>query len=133
MYYDGSCPLCLRGVRHWQRLDWARRLAWVDLAREPAALAAYGVDFRRAMLTLHVRGRDGGLLTGAAAFAAIWAELPGYRWLARLLSPPWAMRAAERLYHAATARRRARPCDAAGCNLAAPATAEIDVRDRCGR
>ena len=124
MYFDGACPLCLRGVRHWRRLDWARRLEWVDLTRNPDALAAEGIDFVQAMQTLHVRARDGRLLSGAHAFAAIWAELPGYRWLAWLLSPAWAMSAAERLYRVATAGRRARTCERAGCALPSPAQAE---------
>jgi len=121
MYFDGSCPLCMRGVRHWQRLDWARRIEWVDLGASPGALATEGVDFAEAMATLHVRGRDGRLVSGARAFATLWAELPGYRWLALLMSPPWVLGAAERLYHAASAGRRARACGEAGCSTRAVA------------
>ena len=69
MYYDGGCPVCMRGVRHWRRLDWARRIEWVDLMEHPDALAAEGIGFAAAMDVLHVRCRDGRLMVGVPAFA----------------------------------------------------------------
>jgi len=98
MYYDGGCPVCMRGVVHWGRLDWARRIEWVDLMDRPDALERDGVSFAEAMDVLHVRRRDGTLAVGVPAFAALWADLPGYRWLARLLSPTWLMALADRFY-----------------------------------
>ena len=59
MYYDSGCPVCMRGVRHYRRVDWARRLAWVDLLAEPEALATDDVSFAQAMEHLHVRDRHG--------------------------------------------------------------------------
>jgi predicted DCC family thiol-disulfide oxidoreductase YuxK len=85
MYFDGGCPVCARGVAHWRRLDWARRIDWVDLMDHPDALSADGVDFASAMESLHVRGRDGRLVVGGDAFLALWDELPGWRWVSRLV------------------------------------------------
>ncbi len=81
MFYDGGCPVCLRGVEHYRRLDWAGRLAWVDLTAPGFDPAAHGVKFADAMDVLHVRGRDGALRSGGYAFLALWSELPGYRLL----------------------------------------------------
>ena len=82
MFYDGGCPLCMRGVDHYQRLDWAGRLAWIDLTAPGFDPADHGLEFAAAMDVLHVRGRDGALRSGGHAFLELWSELPGYRHVA---------------------------------------------------
>jgi len=118
MYYDGGCPVCMRGVEHWRRLDWARRIEWVDLMEHPDALAAEGVSFATAMDALHIRHRDGRLMVGVPAFAALWSELPGYRFLSMLLSPPWMIAMAERFYRLTHRDRYARRCRDGACDIA---------------
>jgi predicted DCC family thiol-disulfide oxidoreductase YuxK len=57
-----------------------------------------GTTREQLMARFHVQDRDGQLLSGAAAFLALWAALPGWRWLAlagRLPGAAWLM---ERLY-----------------------------------
>jgi predicted DCC family thiol-disulfide oxidoreductase YuxK len=57
-----------------------------------------GTTREQLLARFHVRGSDGQLLSGAQAFLALWAALPGWRWLAlagRLPGAGWAM---ERLY-----------------------------------
>jgi len=89
VYYDGGCPLCRAEIDHYRRSRGAERLAFVDVARDPAGEGApIGPDLDRAtaLRRFHVRGRDGRLTDGAAAFARIWLALPGWRWLGRILS-----------------------------------------------
>ncbi|MGD8976426.1 MAG: DUF393 domain-containing protein [Gammaproteobacteria bacterium] len=124
MYYDGGCPVCMRGVDHWRRLDWARRIEWVDLMERPDVLEADGVSFAEAMDVLHVRRRDGSLAVGVPGFAALWSELPGYRWLAKLLSPPWLMALADRFYRATHRDRYRRRCRDGACSLPRPSGSE---------
>ncbi len=81
VYFDGGCPLCRREIAHYRGRHGAESIAWVDAAA--CAPEALGADLSRsaALARLHVRRPDGSLVTGAAAFATIWRQLPGYRWL----------------------------------------------------
>lgn len=85
MYYDGGCPLCRREVAHYRRIDREDRVRWLDIAQDPSELRALGIPLHEAMARLHVRDRSGQLVSGAWAFAAVWDELPYYRWLSRLV------------------------------------------------
>ncbi len=117
MYYDSGCPVCMRGVRHYRRIDWARRLAWVDLMAEPDALVAEGVTFADAMEHLHVRDRRGHLHAGGHAFLSLWDELPGYRrlsWLIRTLRLPAVF---DRVYRSLSRGRYQRRCETGACNV----------------
>jgi len=86
VFFDGGCPMCRREIAHYQRLDSAGRIRWLDIHREPDVVAEVGVSWEAAMQRLHVRSGTGELHTGVPAFVAIWRELPRYRWLARLVA-----------------------------------------------
>jgi len=98
MFYDGGCPLCSREIAHYQRLDKDERIEWVDISQDMAVLEAFGIAFTTAMARLHVLYRDGRLLSGAYAFAAVWSELPYYRLLAVMLRLPGMLTGLDALY-----------------------------------
>jgi predicted DCC family thiol-disulfide oxidoreductase YuxK len=110
VFYDGACPLCRREIAHYQRLDRRARIEWVDITRQPERLAGNGIAFTDAMQRLHVRESDGRIVTGAEAFVALWARLPYYRVLARLVSRPWRVRLLDRAYTRFAAWRWQRRC-----------------------
>ncbi len=85
MFYDGGCPLCSREVAHYRRLDQQGRIKWADIHADPATVNTIRISYEEAMARLHVRDRSGEVQSGAWAFAAVWEELPYYRWLARVL------------------------------------------------
>ena len=84
--YDGDCPLCRREIAVYQGLAAREPVRWVDVS-------APGTDLPDERSTLmarfHVQREDGSLLSGAEAFLALWARLPGWRWP---LLPFWAER-----------------------------------------
>lgn len=99
--YDGGCPLCRREIAHVQGLAAQRpdsALCFLDVSDARSALPA---TEREALLArFHVQRPDGSRLSGAAAFVAMWARLPGWRWLARLSRLPGMLAAMEGAYWA---------------------------------
>lgn len=85
MFYDNGCPICRREVAHYQRLDRAHRVRWVDICEDKEILKDYGLNESDAMARLHAIDSDGRMVKGAWAFAAVWEALPRYRYLAKLL------------------------------------------------
>ena len=117
MYYDSGCPVCMRGVRHYRRVDWARRLAWIDLLAEPEALATDDVSFAQAMEHLHVRDRHGRLHAGGYAFLALWDELPGYRRIAWLIRALGLSDLFDLAYRRSSRGRYQRRCQSGSCAI----------------
>lgn len=99
VFYDGSCPLCRREIEVYRGLEARAPVCFADVSDPALAPDALAGRPREALLArFHVRAADGRLLDGAAAFLALWAALPGWRWLARagrLPGAPWFL---ERLY-----------------------------------
>ena len=81
VYYDGACPLCRREIALYQSAEGADRLAFVDVACAPAEGPATDLDRDSALKRFHVRDSEGRLVSGAAAFGAMWLALPRWRWL----------------------------------------------------
>ena len=80
--FDGDCPLCRREIGVYQSLVPLQAVAWQDVSKPTVGLSA--TDQARYMARFHVRQKDGSLLSGAAAFVALWLALPGWRWLGRI-------------------------------------------------
>lgn len=97
VYYDGACPLCRAEIGLYKRARGSDGLRWVDVSEDAAATGA-GLTRDQALARFHVRGPSGGLVSGAAGFAALWRALPGWAWLGRLAERPSVLRALERAY-----------------------------------
>ena len=80
--YDGACPLCRREIGLYQSLTPLQTVVWLDVSDITATMSA--ADQARYMARFHVRQKDGNLLSGAAAFVALWLAMPGWRWLGKL-------------------------------------------------
>ena len=94
--YDGACPLCRREIGIYRGLQPLRSdspVCFADVSDAGLPLPP-GTTRAQLLARFHVRGRDGNLLSGAQAFLALWAALPGWRWLAlagRLPGVAWLM------------------------------------------
>ena len=117
MFYDGDCPLCAKEVRHYRQLDRAGAVEWVDIAREPQRLEALGVSRAAGMRRLHALDRQGRLVSGVPAFAAVWDGLPGYRYLARVIRALGLVGPLDRVYGRFARWRYQRRCRDGLCAL----------------
>jgi predicted DCC family thiol-disulfide oxidoreductase YuxK len=126
VYYNGACPVCRKHIARFQSASarGSRLIAWADAAAAPWALRRWHVGPEEALLRVYAVADDGRLLSGAAAFARLWRELPGYRALGRIVGLPVARQIAEALYRRIYVRdlrrrlARERQGDAGPCGAA---------------
>lgn len=97
VWYDAACPLCAREMALMRRLVPAGRVAFVDVSAPDAACP---IDRAALLARFHAREAGGPLLSGAAAFAALWRQAPLLRPLGLLARSPAILGALERLYRA---------------------------------
>ena len=95
VWHDGDCPLCRREIALLKRLDRRGAITFVDL-RGNGALAC-PVSREAALARFHAL-EDGQVLSGAAAFAAMWRAIPVLRPLGLLARNRRVLRLLERLY-----------------------------------
>ena len=76
VWFDGGCPLCRREIALIRRLDRRGRIEFVDVSGPAPA----GCPASRTALLARFHAREGDrLLSGAAAFAAMWRAIPVLR------------------------------------------------------
>ena len=97
VFFDGSCPLCQREIGFYRSRKGAEAITWVDVSA-PASPLHGDLSCEAAMRRFHIRDRDGNLLDGAAAFAALWRAMPGFRWLGAIVGRQPMLWVAERVY-----------------------------------
>jgi predicted DCC family thiol-disulfide oxidoreductase YuxK len=91
VFYNGECPVCgLEVARYRRMMPGADATCWSDVAVDQDALAAHGLTVDDVVRRIHVLTRDGRMLVGVPALAAIWRETPSrpYQALARFVSLP---------------------------------------------
>ena len=75
VWYDSQCPLCIREIDLMRRLDTRGAIEFIDL------YTAEGCPVDRAELLRRFHAQEAGrpVVSGAAAFAAMWRAIPGLR------------------------------------------------------
>jgi predicted DCC family thiol-disulfide oxidoreductase YuxK len=94
IWYDGACPLCVREIALMRRLDWQRKIDFQDIAPDTAICP---LDRQLMLDRLHA-SENGVMLSGAAAFAAMWRHIPLLKPLGWLAQNPVILDIFERLY-----------------------------------
>lgn len=95
VWYDGGCPLCLREIALMRRLDRRQAIAFIDVSPPDAACPA---DRKLLLARFHAQEAGGELVSGAAAFAAMWRVIPILRPFGVAARSPTVLWLLERLY-----------------------------------
>ena len=94
VWHDGACPLCQREIALMRRLDRAGRIRFIDAA---AGDASCPLD-RAVLLSRFHALENGVMLSGAAAFAAMWRAIPLLRPLGMAARSPAVLAGLEAAY-----------------------------------
>ena len=95
VWYDGACPLCIREIALMRWLDAQHSIEFLDIA---PADAVCPLD-RQLMLARFHASEDGVILSGAAAFAAMWGVIPLLKPLGFIARNRRVLQLLERLYN----------------------------------
>jgi predicted DCC family thiol-disulfide oxidoreductase YuxK len=95
VWYDGACPLCIREIALMRWLDAQHSIEFLDIA---PADAVCPLD-RQLMLARFHASEDGVILSGAAAFAAMWRVIPLLKPLGFIARNRRVLQPLERLYN----------------------------------
>jgi predicted DCC family thiol-disulfide oxidoreductase YuxK len=95
VWYDGACPLCIREISLMRRLDWRGVIKFVDVAPYDAPCP---IDRTLLLERFHAQAVDGPILSGAAAFAAMWRVVPLLKPLGVVARVPFILKLLEILY-----------------------------------
>lgn len=79
VYHDGECPICNVEINQMKRLDKRKRVKWVDISKDQAALDAAGLTYQQTMDRIHVQDANQVMQTGVKGFLAVWEHLPYFR------------------------------------------------------
>ena len=100
--YNAQCPVCNFEIKHYERYssDAALPLGFDDLNSD--ALANWDLTADQAARRLYVLHK-GALTSGIEGFLVLWAQMPRYRWLGRLVGCPGIKQTACAIYDHALA------------------------------
>jgi predicted DCC family thiol-disulfide oxidoreductase YuxK len=94
VWYDGGCLLCRREIAFMRRLDRRHAIDFQDVA---SATGLCPIDRADLLRRFHAQ-EDGNLLSGAAAFAAMWRAIPAFRPFGMAARNPLILASLERIY-----------------------------------
>ncbi len=101
VFFDGACPLCRREIAFYQRRAGADSIRWIDVADCDDSRLPPGTSRKALLERFHIVTESGDVVSGGAAFVAIWERLPMFRplsWLARIPGATPALEATYRFF-----------------------------------
>ena len=95
VWFDGACPLCTREIALFRKMDTRGAIRFEDVS---APGASCPMDQARLLERFHAQETGKPVVSGAAAFAAMWRAIPVLRPLGKIAQVPPVLWALERVY-----------------------------------
>lgn len=107
VWWDSGCPLCRREIALFSRLDKEKRISFIPITKAtpstelPASIGGTcPVDKKALLARFHAQEQGQDVVDGAAAFAAMWRQIPQLRWLGNAARNGAVLWVLERVYRA---------------------------------
>ncbi len=94
VWFDSQCPLCAKEIAFMKRLDWFKRVEFVDIY----ATSDCPLDPSKLLTRFHAQESGQPIVDGAAAFAVLWRHLPLLKPLGMAARIPRVLRLLEAAY-----------------------------------
>jgi len=107
VYYDASCPKCVKDRVNYEHMagEAASDVCWVDITGRDDELRALGIDPRMALTELHLRDKQGRILSEIDAYILLMQRVPRLRAVAWFIGLPVIRPVCAFLYHRMVIRR----------------------------
>jgi len=89
VYYDGNCYLCNAEIAYYKKKDVQQKINFVDIANDDFDPRVHGLEGRDIGVNLHAKLANGKIIKGADSFIAIWENVPGFSFLAKISRFRW--------------------------------------------
>lgn len=87
MFFDGGCPLCASEIRHLEKLDRDKKIAFEDIYAPLFTERFPHIDVKKADLILHGQWSDGSIIYSLDVIYHSWALVGKGHWVAILRWP----------------------------------------------
>ena len=107
VYYDGSCPSCVRDRAFYEQLAGAHKddVEWCDITNKEDLLREQGIDPTLALQELHVKTTEGKVVSELDAYILLMKRTFWLKPLAWLIGLPLIRPLLAKLYHYLVQRR----------------------------
>jgi len=108
VYYDGSCPECIRDRQNYERLSGKHgiNVEWIDITGKEEFLRSIGVDPKKAFMELHVKDENGQIYREIEAYILLMNRVPILKPFAKIIGLPAIRLMVSKLYHIEVSRRQ---------------------------
>lgn len=107
VFYDGSCPACIKDRRWYEKLAGrtGESVEWLDITGRDEELRQQGIDPDKALRELHVKDGEGNIHRELDAYILLMSRVLILKPVAWLIGLPVIRPALARLYHRWVNRR----------------------------
>jgi predicted DCC family thiol-disulfide oxidoreductase YuxK len=100
VFFDGSCNLCSREIKFYQKISPDNIFEWKDLFKmSEKDFKLENLKLEQCLKFLHVKDENDDLKAGVDAFITIWKKLKYWNILAKIISYPLIKQVTKFLYY----------------------------------